>query len=213
MKKYHYTFNIGVAVYKSVGGGKSFMSDACKLSGVPFSGDIYADNEDEAKERAKAIAEEVADNMFNGNHNFFNTFVCEIINAPHINQSLSVLSCNVHEATIANIGNGHDASLVKCLNLIYGCDNTHVEEKFHEIFKLLWNRDRKELANKFDTECVWWQADEASFEEMVEHVGLEEMLYTYYHYVADDEDIRTTIAFVRPPKEVTNGFEWWTFFK
>lgn len=99
-----------------------------------------------------------------------------------------------HQIKLVNEwGDCHDKKLRDILNRFYEQDpNSYA---FRTIAEALYKRDTDEICDMFEDECIWWRADEFSFDEMCNYIGFHEVVSTLARRVWDDADYETILNF------------------
>lgn len=158
-------------------------------NGVVFSGTTKAESLDEAKNNVEKVANKMYYDRFANSYDNGQTFVYGLLQKPKYMIDINLVQ-------IMDTNNGHNDKLVDIINYIY--TSCEYNDRLEEALRILYKRDYVELANYYSDECVWWKADELSFDEMVKLVGLEDLAHELLYHVCDDADLEMVILYVRP---------------
>lgn len=183
--------------------GYSFMiaENSYAKSGLPFQGVIVAESKENANEKVCGIAKEIANNLFKHQENFHFVDWELMENKPQITMviphNLSVVKLEVHlDYIIEEWDDSHNKTLRDAINRMWADNSTY--ERMKTIVGAYWERDKEELANRYDNECVWWHVDHLSFADVCDYVGYESVADELFNHIFDNEDLKAIINYVRP---------------
>lgn len=110
---------------------------------------------------------------------------------------------------VCDLGDCHNENLRRAINEIWRNNEYHA--KLVAIVKAYYERDCQEIANAFDVECVFWKANEVSFEVMLTLVSFDTLCQLMFSRILDDEDYMAIINYIRPKLSFVE--HWWDLRK
>ena len=168
------------------------------IYGLPFGGTIKAYNRKDALTEVQKLAKKTAEALltdFNEQNNTPRNHNLHIVAIAPIDTSFSVTETKL----IDNVADTHYAEIRDAINRAWA--TIGYRGKFERIIQPYFERDKREMANRYSEECVWWELSENDFAYALNKVGLGEIVYEWCNFIADDEDLLAILNYIRP--------KWW----